>query len=473
MIDYVPYTDFHELNLDWIVKVVKEYVAKTDVLEINYADLKAYVDDYFADLDIQTEIDNKLQEMYDGGELAVLIGQFLSTESLLIFNTRAALKAADNLASGVSVMTLGTSSITDGLNEIYVIRSLTSSDTVDEVNIVSLTNYPALIAQLLPRKQKKTYIFIGDSYMDTEDMTQSIITYLPGYMDLDSNQYYWRANSGAAFGRSSNSFLSLIQDLESTIKYPYMITDIVCIGGHNDSYVTGEENILNAISAFKDYCATTYPNATVTLAFVGKNRDSGFSAQQNLNTALLAWQKCGQFGCRYIAGLENVNHDYSLFRDNLHPTAAGAQNMAKFIASGIENGSVSVLYNGTFELTPTGDVATVTGNMQETVQDSTAQVCINSTISITFNSAISPTGRIDIATATPNYILPYRYFATNTCFVRVFANNAWTFVMGIFDLQKDSATGSVTMHINIGSQVSNITQMQLYSGNVTMPSFLC
>ena len=33
MIDYVPYTNFHELNLDWIVKKVKECLEKSDELE--------------------------------------------------------------------------------------------------------------------------------------------------------------------------------------------------------------------------------------------------------------------------------------------------------------------------------------------------------------------------------------------------------------------------------------------------------
>ena len=473
MIDYVPYTNFHELNLDWIVKTVKEYVEKTDALAISYADLKAYVDNYFEDIDVQAEIDNKLQEMYDSGELAALIGQFLSTESLLIFNTLAALKAADNLASGVSVMTLGTSSMTDGLNEFYVIRSLTSSDTVDEMNIVSLTNYPTLIAQKLPRRQpKKTYIFIGDSYMDTSNMSNSIITYLPGYMGLDSNQYYWRANGGAAFGRSDNSFLTLIQDLESTIKYPYMVTDVVCIGGHNDSYVSDEETVTTAIGAFKDYCAQRYPNATVTLAFVGKNRDANWSAQAKLNMALLAWQKCGQFGCRYIAGLENVNHDYSLFRDNLHPNAAGAQNMAKFISSGLQTGSVSVFYNNDLTLTPSGDVATISGGIYESIQNSTAQINIDTTMTITFNSAISPTGRMEIGRVTPKYVQPYRYYGTTACMVRAYTDNTWKIIAGQMDYQKDNS-GNLVMHINIGDAAPNMTQLQLFAGNVAMPSFLC
>lgn len=38
MIDYVPYTNFHELNLDWIVKKVVEYGVKLTDID---ADVKA------------------------------------------------------------------------------------------------------------------------------------------------------------------------------------------------------------------------------------------------------------------------------------------------------------------------------------------------------------------------------------------------------------------------------------------------
>ena len=41
MIDYVPYTNFHELNLDWIVKKVVEYGVKLTDID---ADVKARIE---------------------------------------------------------------------------------------------------------------------------------------------------------------------------------------------------------------------------------------------------------------------------------------------------------------------------------------------------------------------------------------------------------------------------------------------
>ena len=92
----IPYTDIHEMNLDWIIAKVKEYIEKTNVMEINFENLKKYVDNYFDNLDVQNEINNKLQEMYESGELSDIIQQYLQVSSLLTYNTIADLKNAKN-----------------------------------------------------------------------------------------------------------------------------------------------------------------------------------------------------------------------------------------------------------------------------------------------------------------------------------------------------------------------------------------
>ena len=51
-----PYTNYHDLNLDWIIEQVKLYIAKCDILELDFKELKEYVDS----LDIQEAVDNKL-----------------------------------------------------------------------------------------------------------------------------------------------------------------------------------------------------------------------------------------------------------------------------------------------------------------------------------------------------------------------------------------------------------------------------
>lgn len=79
-----PYTNFHELNLDWILKTVKDLVNEWLSYHENWDKwredtdaamqaLKDYVNDYFNNLDIQAEVGEKLDEMIESGTLADII----------------------------------------------------------------------------------------------------------------------------------------------------------------------------------------------------------------------------------------------------------------------------------------------------------------------------------------------------------------------------------------------------------------
>lgn len=68
-----PYTDFHELNLDWILERLKELVIRWSTVETEFDDLRDYVKNYFDSLDVKTEIDIKLEEMLEDGGLEDLL----------------------------------------------------------------------------------------------------------------------------------------------------------------------------------------------------------------------------------------------------------------------------------------------------------------------------------------------------------------------------------------------------------------
>lgn len=79
-----PYSNFHDLNLDWIISEVKKAIegfkalsAKTDDFEKTLNNALEYINNYFENLDVQEEINNKLEEMKKNGELADIIASFL------------------------------------------------------------------------------------------------------------------------------------------------------------------------------------------------------------------------------------------------------------------------------------------------------------------------------------------------------------------------------------------------------------
>lgn len=64
--DY-PYTDFHEINIDWLLTKFKEFVGRLETVEEAVEALKEYVDNYFDNLDISQEINDKIDQMYRDG----------------------------------------------------------------------------------------------------------------------------------------------------------------------------------------------------------------------------------------------------------------------------------------------------------------------------------------------------------------------------------------------------------------------
>ena len=78
--DKYPYTDFHELNLDWIIKTVKETVAEWAVTltewhntEEEWQQLYDYVHDYFDNLDVQQQVNIKIDEMVADGSFRTVM----------------------------------------------------------------------------------------------------------------------------------------------------------------------------------------------------------------------------------------------------------------------------------------------------------------------------------------------------------------------------------------------------------------
>lgn len=81
--DLGPYTNFHELNQDWFLsefnKVLKEWAdMQKSFTNLNQAfnDLHDYVHDYFKNLNVQKEIDKKLDEMAKDGSLYEIIRKY-------------------------------------------------------------------------------------------------------------------------------------------------------------------------------------------------------------------------------------------------------------------------------------------------------------------------------------------------------------------------------------------------------------
>lgn len=73
-----PYTDFHELNLDWFMGEFKKLVAEWEETRGEWNTLHDYVQNYFENLNVQTEIDNKINAMIADGTFADIVSPFVT-----------------------------------------------------------------------------------------------------------------------------------------------------------------------------------------------------------------------------------------------------------------------------------------------------------------------------------------------------------------------------------------------------------
>ena len=87
--------NYHELNVDWLICRIKETLAEWaqmekefDNLNDAFLDLKEYVTDYFKNLDVQDEINNKLEEMFNDGKLNEILNLFIPYVTPEMFNAK-------------------------------------------------------------------------------------------------------------------------------------------------------------------------------------------------------------------------------------------------------------------------------------------------------------------------------------------------------------------------------------------------
>ena len=117
-----------------------------EILSQAFIDLQNYVNNYFENLDVQEEINNKLNEMAESGTLQEIITSYLNSKAIFGFDNVTSMKSATNLINGSYAKTYGFYNKNDG--GLYKIRNITNEDIVDNMFILPMEN-ENLIAELI------------------------------------------------------------------------------------------------------------------------------------------------------------------------------------------------------------------------------------------------------------------------------------------------------------------------------------
>ena len=313
-----PYTDFHELNLDWIIAKIME-------LNQDFDEFKA----------VNTITNGGAWDITKQYQAWTIVSDnnigYISLKpvpaGVAITNTEYWAQIVDysatiaDLNTRVGNLETAVTNLGNTVNNLGN-RVTTLENTIDDILADEM-------------------IFLGDSY--GVDATAGGKAWSSYVADVYPDAYY-NMVGGTGFASDlyiSDNNLTMLQAI--TVSDPDKVKSIFIFGGANDAnlYSGGtatRNDILTRMAAFSAYVKTNFPNAMIYVGFVGWNRTL---------SVLAAYKECiqiykdGAQACDnmvYISGLEGImrNLDYINSLDLIHPTADASETLGEYILTAVK-----------------------------------------------------------------------------------------------------------------------------------------
>ena len=197
----------------------------------------------------------------------------------------------------------------------------------------------------------KGYIFIGDSYTQGYSPDGNISNTFVNQIinNLKITDVKISANGGASFANSDNNFLTLLKNINVTDKNS--ITNIVVFGGYND-YSWEKTDIITGMTNFFNYAKTNYPNAIISIGYVGFCTDSS-TYNKRADSVSIYNEVSGRLGGNYLSGCEYILHNTNeMSSDGIHPNITGHKMLASYCTTALMNGSCNPTSTESVSLVP-------------------------------------------------------------------------------------------------------------------------
>lgn len=343
LFEQFPYTNFHELNLDWLLQQMKE-------LDINFENLKT---------DIFEDVEGLVQEAVDAGLINIIYDASSQTIKLT---------AGTGIDQGRLV------SFFQVASEKYAVADQTARSGVS-TNAGNIANMNSQIGNLTPRVSALetktaditneliqnnvffgTVVCIGDSYLagwtPDGDFT-SWGVYLAGLLGKtvgDDFRIYSQGGAGFVNTVDGRNFVNMLDEAAADLSAVADRVGLVIVGGgFNDQYAAYND-ILVRIAQFKSAMTARFPNATGFIADMAWSQQAAAyrSTAYNkakvmrayeigaLNNGLQSFSTCW----RALIGVDPAGGKY-LASDDVHPIEAGHRSLARAIFSVLRTGYYS------------------------------------------------------------------------------------------------------------------------------------
>lgn len=297
-----PYTNFHELNLDWILQKIKE-------------------------------MDKSLSE-FEALNKITFAGEWDITKQYPAWTI------------------VNTNGGTEGYISIQPVPAGVTIDNTDYWR--GVVNYTATIADLQNRvnalEQENAFryrdtevICIGDSFLQ---QTENWGKYLKARMGV-TDATKWHESGVPAVGFYDNHFTDQLQAVVNGLTDPETVTHIVVIGGTNDVDAGTITTVNDGINSFLTLAKSACPYAKVYVGFVCTRFGNTYYQTDSVYNKSLCYRYyergAAVQGATFISHLtESLFTSGRLKSDWVHPTEEGAAILADIIFGAINGSSFSV-----------------------------------------------------------------------------------------------------------------------------------
>lgn len=352
-----PYTNFHDLNLDWIIKIAKDFLDQ-------YTHIQQIITEG------ETSITGLTQE---GIESITQLTQEELTELQAKYDTLEALLQSWYDTHSADIATQLAQALADLTAWYNAHEAILYQYIRDEVanqydpSTILIDTYPNKnnTAPHVPSSQavwnfvkKRRIITCGDSYL--MDYSFSWGHQLQSMLGMADADFFYGGLSGGGFisdagGGTGNGYLIGIRAIENNVTDKETITDIILCGGLNDSSYDAASfptaDFASHVADFINYCKTTYPNAKIWIGYCGNAVDqlSTYLGTRTIDNRIVAMQYYSSISNNVNVAINTdiwkvftFNWQYFNNVDYLHPNTEGSVAIAKAVMAWINGCPVNV-----------------------------------------------------------------------------------------------------------------------------------